>query len=139
MDARVKRHRDAALAVFDKAKAENRKPTRDEVKEAEGHVESAREALADAELREQIDRIQGRRGPVSTESGGFAKAVLDAGFDLKGSPAVEIQSRKIFAASTLPSPDTWRVTEPTIAPLGHRRQVLAHDSLLFLFRASAPC
>jgi hypothetical protein len=113
---------DRAKGIVATAEAENRKLSRRERAEVNDILAQA-DAMKDTlTLQDQIDGLRG--GHVSaSESGGFAQAVIDAGFGLKSQPSVELPSSAVFA-STLPNPDVWRVGPPTIAPLGQDKRFL---------------
>jgi hypothetical protein len=65
-------------------------------------------------INAELNKLRAR--PKNT--GGFAQAIIDSGFSLTSQPRVEIASTRLFNASTLPGSETWRVTGPSIAPLG---------------------
>jgi hypothetical protein len=111
-----------AQEIVAKVEREGRKITDAEREECQRLIARAQELKDEEQLRDQINRL--RAGPNAVARGGFAKAVVDAGFDLKTKPAVEIPSHQIFAASTFPGEETWRVDGPTIAPLWQDRRWL---------------
>ena len=113
---------DRAKAIVAKAEAEERSLSRKEKADVNSILAGVDEMKDALELRAQLDGL--RRGhDTAKQQGGFAQAVLDAGFALKTHPAVEMPSSAVFN-STLPAPDTWRVVGPTIAPLGQDRRFL---------------
>lgn len=112
-----------ARGIVDKAKDEGRGLTSEERKEVKEIVAAIEEWKDHEELRDQVEQLQGGAARQAATTGGFAKSILDAGFDLKSHPAVEIPSSAVFN-STLPSPDVWRRQEPVIAGLGQDRRFL---------------
>jgi hypothetical protein len=133
----LEHHVAEARAIIALAEKENRKLTETESRQARDHIDRVKafkamiaeqaengttRASDNTELQAQIDRLHS--GVNNGPERGFAKAVVEAGFDLRAQPRVEIPSTKIFNASTLPGEETWRVTGPTIAPLGQDRRFL---------------
>jgi hypothetical protein len=137
-EEQLKQHAEAAKAIVSKADAEGRQLTKSERRKIDDHVdevkkfkaaveaeqqENAEQRAAEEELKASIDRLRASASK-NTGQSGFAKAVLDAGFDSRANPRVEIESRSIFNASTLPGEETWRRADPTLAPLGQDRRFL---------------
>lgn len=132
-----------ARAILAKAEGENRSLTDAEKKEAESYLQRVNEIKAseawlegrlqdipsdlldrarrrqetEDELVPEIERLRGG------QSLGFADAVMNAGFSLKAQPSVNIPAASVFN-STFSAPDTYRVGEAVLAPLGRDRRFL---------------
>jgi hypothetical protein len=120
---RIKERVEKAKDIIAKAEQEKRSITAEERAEVERLTSEAEKLRYDEELKDSIDRLRGSVRK-SAQGGGFAKAILDAGFNFKQRPAVEIESRSIFNAPTFPGEELWRRADPTIAPLGQDRRFL---------------
>jgi hypothetical protein len=122
---KIEEHVRRAQAIIAKVESEGRELTDDERKQLQDLLAQAKELKADEDARDElIDSIERlRNGSIAVERGGFAKAVIDAGFNHKSRPSVEIPASTLFN-STLPGEETWRVDGPTIRPLGQDTRFL---------------
>src|SRR4051794_22093538 len=102
--------------MLDRAKADGRPLTAAEREEASGLIKAAEDARDSAAIAAEIDRMNYAEPASST--GRFAKAVADAGFDLRANPSVEVPlASALFKAPTVPAVTDWNRTTPTVAPL----------------------
>lgn len=116
-------------ALNERAKSEARDLTSTEQIQwdaLEASVEELNEQIPQIELEERNRTLAASRGTVR---GGLAKAMVDAGWDVRSNPTVEIPADSVygpreFRAPTLPAVAGWDRLLGGIAPLGQDRRFL---------------